>query len=367
MSHDNKDEKIDYGTLHSAFMRAARSAVKATPLLGPFGSFRSTKDPQVVATENSVLRAFGLRLSGTEIIKHFPLPEGYSKEIFMREVLIVIRKACPLTIKGKRMQSDIDNKVKAIHTERRMKALDRIAVSGEDTLTDADLRYLEARNSVLSCITRSDFESVREGIFPVLDETTLNEVDRLARIIAFDLDRNHNRVLLRGLVDGIKKLREEAGLTQTGFETELEEKFGYTAFIRLRKGKQSSCGFNIVDRSAYTIETIAEDIYRKAEEIVDRGTKESVSQQDECKIQQDENKTQQVAKKDKSSIPAAILDFCFIPRSMTEIKNHIGYSDRNTVMRFINELLASGDLSRKIPDKPSSRYQKYVSVRKKKE
>jgi hypothetical protein len=52
---------------------------------------------------------------------------------------------------------------------------------------------------------------------------------------------------------------------------------------------------------------------------------------------------------------------------MTEIKNHIGYSDRNTVMRFINGLLSSGDLSRYIPDKPASRYQKYVSVRKKKE
>ncbi len=570
MPHNGNDERIDYGTLHGSFIREARSAVAATPGLGPSASFRSTRDPQVFSTQDSVIAAFGLRLSGMELIKHFPLPEGFSRDIFMREVLIVMRKTCPLIRNGKRRQSDTEKKIIGIRTERRLRAADRIEDSGEDTLGDDDLRYRDAYASVLSCIFRSGFESISNGIFPQLDESVLNSAGVLSEIIAFDLDRNHTPVPLGSLVDSIRETRELKGMTQTAFETELEIRFGYTGYRRLRQGIQKSCGFNIIDRSAYTIETTAYDIYRKAEEIVERGTNMPEIPQDECKIPQDENKFSQISernpqgqcqipqdkskfsqaegeipqvkdrfpqsvskysqnkgtipqvkdkfpqsasrfsqnkcknpqagsyipldeckfpqdkcnfsqaegikpqvedkfpqsasrfsenkcknsqvlsaipldeckfpqdkynfsqvegikpqvedkipqspsrfpenecknsqvlsaiplveskflqidnknpqaeskfprvgsrspgrrKRDKASIPGAIIDFCFVPRSLNEIKSRLGYSDRKTVLKFITALLASGDLRRTIPDKPSSGNQKYMSVRKKKE
>lgn len=55
-----------------------------------------------------------------------------------------------------------------------------------------------------------------------------------------------------------------------------------------------------------------------------------------------------------------IIAFCSVPRSMTEIMNHIGMKHRyNVKHRYIDPLIESGFLEMTIPDKPNSRSQKY--------
>ena len=56
-----------------------------------------------------------------------------------------------------------------------------------------------------------------------------------------------------------------------------------------------------------------------------------------------------------------ILEFCVEPRSKREICDHLGFNNLTYFTRtYLNSLLETGKLLRTIPDKPSSKNQKYV-------
>ena len=73
----------------------------------------------------------------------------------------------------------------------------------------------------------------------------------------------------------------------------------------------------------------------------------------------------QVSDQDKSQdILHAVLDFCITEKSKQEICSFIGYRNLTYFTRkYLNPLLASGQLKMTIPDKPNSRKQKYITVR----
>ena len=68
---------------------------------------------------------------------------------------------------------------------------------------------------------------------------------------------------------------------------------------------------------------------------------------------------------DKSQdILHAVLDFCITEKSKQEICSFIGYRNLTYFTRkYLNPLLASGQLKMTIPEKPNSRKQKYITVR----
>ena len=73
----------------------------------------------------------------------------------------------------------------------------------------------------------------------------------------------------------------------------------------------------------------------------------------------------QVSEQAKSpDIPHAVLDFCITEKSKQEICSFIGYRNLTYFTRkYLNPLLASGQLKMTIPAKPNSRKQKYITVR----
>ena len=73
----------------------------------------------------------------------------------------------------------------------------------------------------------------------------------------------------------------------------------------------------------------------------------------------------QVSEQDKfQDILHAILDFCMTEKSKQEICSFIGYRNLTYFTRkYLNPLLASGQLKMTIPDKPTSRKQKYITIR----
>ena len=64
-----------------------------------------------------------------------------------------------------------------------------------------------------------------------------------------------------------------------------------------------------------------------------------------------------------ASVEEKILAFCVTAKSMLEIADHLGIKDRKTVRKYLNPLIEQGRIARTIPDKPSSRLQKYVTIR----
>ena len=58
-----------------------------------------------------------------------------------------------------------------------------------------------------------------------------------------------------------------------------------------------------------------------------------------------------------------VVEFCEVPRSLTEIASYCGFKDvRNFKRRYINPLLSTSRLQMTVPDKPTSRLQKYISI-----
>ena len=67
--------------------------------------------------------------------------------------------------------------------------------------------------------------------------------------------------------------------------------------------------------------------------------------------------------RDLTEIEKRILAFCIIPRGILEISEYLGYKDKKTVRKYLNPLISFGRIAMTIPDKPSSRFQKYVTIK----
>ena len=63
------------------------------------------------------------------------------------------------------------------------------------------------------------------------------------------------------------------------------------------------------------------------------------------------------------SIADKILAFCSDAKSLAEICDSLGYKDRRTATKHIKPLVEQGRLAMTVPDKPNSRFQKYITVK----
>lgn len=70
----------------------------------------------------------------------------------------------------------------------------------------------------------------------------------------------------------------------------------------------------------------------------------------------------QIIEDDVQDMYRMILDFCKTPKSAQEIVDEFGFSNRNYFRRhYLEEMLMTKKLKMTMPDKPSSKKQKYYS------
>ena len=64
-----------------------------------------------------------------------------------------------------------------------------------------------------------------------------------------------------------------------------------------------------------------------------------------------------------TQVEGQILEFCENPKSMTEIGEMLGLKQRKSVRKYVIPLVEKGRLAMTIPDKPNSRFQKYIKIK----
>lgn len=70
---------------------------------------------------------------------------------------------------------------------------------------------------------------------------------------------------------------------------------------------------------------------------------------------------------DPRSQEEKILVFCEIPKSVSEIAEYLGYKDKRSIRKRIYPLLEQGRIAMTVPDKPNSRLQKYITIKRRTE
>ena len=69
-----------------------------------------------------------------------------------------------------------------------------------------------------------------------------------------------------------------------------------------------------------------------------------------------------IIERKSNNVKESIITFCHVERTKREIAQHCGYSDiTKFTVRYINPLLESGVLEMTIPQRPRSRFQKYIT------
>lgn len=58
-----------------------------------------------------------------------------------------------------------------------------------------------------------------------------------------------------------------------------------------------------------------------------------------------------------------ILEFCIEPKSLLEIANYLGYTNRKKLKKNYIDPLLGDSLEMTIPDKPNSKFQRYVTIK----
>ena len=97
-------------------------------------------------------------------------------------------------------------------------------------------------------------------------------------------------------------------------------------------------------------------LYKKTQ---DKKTQDKKTQDKKTQDKKTQDKKTQDKKMQKIN---KILEICKQPKSLNEIMIELGYKSNRTLKReYINPLVETGKLKMTIPDKPTSRNQKYIS------
>ena len=84
---------------------------------------------------------------------------------------------------------------------------------------------------------------------------------------------------------------------------------------------------------------------------------------DEKTIPIDASVYDRIRNDDPEVVKDRILEYCCEAKGILEIMKYIGYKDKKTVRKYLNSLLRKGQMAMTIPDKPTSRNQKYITIK----
>ncbi len=337
---------------------------------------RDCMNIQTQAFQTYVRKAYGLSLSEADFIIRFPLPEGVERIYFLLEILDLADKVCFHRIDSIILSND--RKSELMKLEGKIPGL--TSSGAENYLYGEGYKYSFIRSGVWAVLYRL-------GLSPAVPASgkLITAVEKLASIIACDLDRDRVEFSFHELTDVINAVRLRKGLTKDALAYRVKRRHN-SQVKALLDGKQKSTGLTMIDEIATALDTTTTLLYEEAEKAAANRRKgkntpaENKNAPAELKIipfdlkisvpgkenAPAENEITPAEKKKpkvpKSEIPLVILRYCSSPRSILEIGSETGYRNKRTLRKYIAPLLSSGKLLMTTPERPTSPNQKYVTA-----
>ena len=334
---------------------------------------------QTGAFQTYVRKGYGLSASAADFIAEFPLPEEVERIYFLSEILDLTDRVC------------FHRLDKIILSDERKSELEKakgeiLALASGDAggyLYSDSFRYFWIRSEVWAVLHRC-------GLNPAVpaSEELINNVEKLASILAYDLDRDRIGFTFKELIAVTNAELVKKGRTKDSVAYRVNKHSGLnkSQVKNILDGEQKDTSLTMIGEIARAIGTDTILLYAEAERVAltrvygintsvepenTQAETENTHSDEEILpsnvkfMVSDEENTQAETRKrklTKSERSPAILEFCSSPRSILEIGREIGYSSRKTLRKCIAPLLSSGKLLMTVPDSPSSPNQKYVTA-----
>ncbi len=310
---------------------------------------RSTKNLQVMSLQ-SFMRGYGLSLASTSSILELPLAPQFN---------IVNLDTRLLTLARAKIEPDGIEK------------LDPSIISKGMT------SYGYIYSMVYSCFVNACYsEEERKVSLP--QETIEENTGIITEIFAKEVSPDPSFLSFEVIIEAIIEEMVERNISKKTLVRRLQKPYR-SRIDYLLGGEQTSCGADFVSEIAAAMGTTASFIYRKAEEITQRQKQPTddlntafiplvsgANPPAVCRFSPSKIGIPSVRKRIKAngeeSVILSILDFCSVPRSLLDIGDMLGYSDKKTIRKYVRPLVSSGRLRMTIPEKPSSSFQKYIAV-----
>ena len=306
---------------------------------------------QTGAFQTYVRKGYGLSASAADFIAEFPLPEEVERIYFLSEILDLTDRVC------------FHRLDKIILSDERKSELEKakgeiLALASGDAggyLYSDSFRYFWIRSEVWAVLHRC-------GLNPAVpaSEKLINNVAKLASILAYDLDRDRIGFTFKELIAVTNAELVKKGRTKDSVAYRVNKHSGLnkSQVKNILDGEQKDTSLTMIGEIARAIGTDTILLYAEAERVALTRVY-GINTSAEIENTRAETRKRKLTKSERSP---AILEFCSSPRSILEIGREIGYSSRKTLRKCIAPLLSSGKLLMTVPDSPSSPNQKYVTA-----
>jgi hypothetical protein len=214
---------------------------------------------QTGAIQTYVRKGFGLSLSEADFIAGFPLPEEVERIYFLFEILDLTDRVCFHRLDKIILSDDRKSELE----KAKGKILTPVSGDAGDYLYSDSFRYSWIRSEVWAVLHRC-------GLNPAVpaSEELINNVGKLASILAYDLDTNRIEFTFRELIAAINAELVKKGITKESVAYRVNKRDGRnnTQLKNILNGEQEDTSLTMIGEIAGAIGTDTTLLFEKAEQ-----------------------------------------------------------------------------------------------------
>ena len=220
---------------------------------------RECMNTQIMPFQTYVKKGFGLSVSEADFIAKFPLPKDGNRIFFLLEILDLVDRVCFHRL-DKIVLSDAR---KSELMKNKEKILDLASVDAGDYLYGDSYRYNWIHSEVMAILYRvSQSHSIH------MSKKLKNNVEKLASIIAFNLDTDRIGFTFIELIAATNAELEKKGITKdsVAYRVNKHSELNKSQVKDILDGEQNDTGLRMFGEIARAVGTDTMLLFEKAEQ-----------------------------------------------------------------------------------------------------